>query len=1155
MPSLPLSPTITSREARTKLVESLKLDLIGPDNDHLCKDELLPESPYRWYLTGYIVPTDAPESLRYDETSNEELAAAIVPEATSPGVDDDNSQPSDSKISSKSFLPSSIGLSLLAPPELESLDVIARWGDYAWLAEEEEELEEEPEGDEEHGYAPKKKARKGKKKTKGYLRESREESLTVNLSDLKEDEPTLFEIPNSLGLSLTLVSRTLKDCKPLGLPDNTKAISVFLTNYRKVDQKHMHKACAFQAELEVKSNKAFLNQPDLRGLSNTDNQDWDEKLADLQYRDIKDFAVGHGIATECPVNAAGECVSVKTTWLPQHEVELVSPSLIDQVEFGMQALGECEKPSDLPAMLDPLVSQYREWIKKEEASIAGLPKTRKETAQTAINDAKTAADRMEKGIQAISKNDAAFTAFQIANRTMARSAQKRLKIDKPEWRPFQLAFILLNLEGIVNQDSTEREIVDLLFFPTGGGKTEAYLGIAAFTMVIRRLRNPGISYAGLSVLMRYTLRLLTLDQLGRAAGLMCALELEREQNEALGAWPFEIGLWVGSGATPNRMGGRGYKGPGSEYTAFRKVTAYHRDSTKPSPIPLESCPWCDTKFEPRSFHLSPNQDNPENLEIHCANRKCEFSRDRALPILSIDEPIYRRLPAFIIATVDKFAALPWEGKAGALLGHVDRHDSKGFYGASESGGKPFNGPLPGPDLIIQDELHLISGPLGTIAGVYETAIENLSSRKVGNKVIKPKIVASTATVRRAREQIQALFCRSDSRVFPPQGPNIRDTFFSHTKKVEDSSGRLYVGIAAQGRSLKVILMRATLAVLCTAKKLYETNGGKMKGNPLDPYMTMMGYFNSLRELGGSRRIIEDEVVSRAQKYGGRRRKDPKVAYFYDRHIAFEPRELTSRVSTAEVAKTKHLLDLCFHDNKTDRPVDVALATNMISVGLDITRLGLMVVLGQPKGTAEYIQATSRVGRDPNRPGLILALLNVHKPRDRSHYEHFSQFHKCFYRSVEASSVTPFSPRAMDRALAAALVAVCRHSHPELTPALGAGAIESKRAELESVAVEFAERAEAHSNDDNKELYDKVLERCRQLLDTWVKIQKNRKDIGINLQYQQEVRGGGHARLLHDFLTRDLPEPTAAFEKFRANRSMRDVEPNVNLTVKKINEPL
>jgi ATP-dependent helicase YprA (DUF1998 family) len=378
------------------------------------------------------------------------------------------------------------------------------------------------------------------------------------------------------------------------------------------------------------------------------------------------------------------------------------------------------------------------------------------------------------------------------------------------------------------------------------------------------------------------------------------------------------------------------------------------------------------------------------------------------------------LPCFIIATVDKFASLPWVGETAGLFGRVEHYDKDGFYGPCQPGrGQPLGQPLPPPDLIIQDELHLVSGPLGTMVGLYETAIDALSTQSGDQKRIRPKIVASTATVRRATKQIRALFGRDAVDVFPPPGPDRRDSFFAKTVPATEKHARTYVGIAAQGRSLKVVLLRTYLALLGAAQKDWELAGGsKNSSNPAEPYMTLLGYFNSLRELGGSRRIVEDEVNARLTQYSQRKRVGEPESSFADRKISDLPLELTSRVSTNEVADTKRRLAIPFQEKEH---VDVSLATNMISVGLDITRLGLMVVLGQPKTAAEYIQATSRVGRDENRPGLVITLLNVHRPRDRSHYERFQSWHTTFYRAVEATSVTPFSPRAIDRGIAAMVV--------------------------------------------------------------------------------------------------------------------------------------
>jgi hypothetical protein len=697
----------------------------------------------------------------------------------------------------------------------------------------------------------------------------------------------------------------------------------------------------------------------------------------------------------------------------------------------------------------------------------------------------------------------------------------------------------------------EREIVDLLFFPTGGGKTEAYLGLSAFTILLRRLRQPDVRACGVTVLMRYTLRLLTLDQLARAAGLICALELLRLDDPAsLGTWPFEIGLWVGRAATPNRMGKTGDQ---DQNTARKRVAAYQQDPrNKPAPIPIESCPWCGTRFTKDSFDLRPNARQPTDLRVMCVNRECEFRGDRALPIVAVDEPLYRRLPCFVIATIDKFASLPFEARAGALLGLADRHDANGFYGAADPNiGSPIpGGRLPAPDLIIQDELHLISGPLGTIAGLYETAIDYLATVDHDGTPVRPKIVASTATVRRAEKQVTALFARRRVELFPPASADRGNSFFAVTATPTEAEPRQYLGLAAPGRSLKVVMLRTYIALLGASYRAFRDNVGAGGTNPADPYLTLLGYFNALRELGGARRIIEDEVNSRVRRYGDRRRVGETRGLFDDREIEYEVVELTSRRSTSEVARAKQRLEHPWlADNKGDR-VDVAIATNMISVGLDISRLGLMVVLGQPRGSAEYIQSTSRVGRDPNHPGLVVTLLTTNKPRDRSHYERFGFYHRTFYRSVEATSVTPFAPRALDRVLPALVVSMARHAVRKLTPAAGALDIESVRPQLDFIADTLAARVEQHDPDLDKASRDELRTKLRglvaELLDDWSRIAHEQTAEGARLKYQQYERIERAQPLLRDPLDPKLPDLAAPRGRFKAARSMRDVEPQVLL---------
>ena len=1117
---------MNSLAVRSELIDALQLDLVGPIAPLGNPKEILPQGPSRWYLTGFLVPTDASEEQRHDPTSIEDIDQAAEPA----GLDDDSTP--EKNAARKSYFPSSMGISVLLPPDVNDVHAIVRYGEY---------IRHDP--------------AEGDTGPTTWQRVPREEVCDIDFGS-KVPDSGVVEVPNSRGVELVWSVRAVSEHQQIqGLPEGTRSLSVFVVNRRHPgDDEHRDEGNIFQVELELQSSKSFVARPNLHSI---ESEDWDERVADLQYRDACEYSVGHSVSTEAEIED-GQCRTVRTHWIPTAEVEKVDPFNPDGLPLEMEQLAKLREGDDAKSQLGGLVTLYKEWIEQQRATIGQFSQRRMETAEELLRRANVAAERIQAGIDLLS-DETCLEAFRIANKTMAAQGRRRLALQQgkspeeitPKWRLFQLAFVLMNLKGIAEPTSEDRDVVDLLFFPTGGGKTEAYLGIAAFTLVLRRLRNPGVTSAGLSVLMRYTLRLLTLDQLGRAAALICALELERQQDvEKLGTWPFEIGLWVGMAATPNRMG---RKGDGDSHSARSKTIAFQNDNRKPSPIPLEECPWCATKFTSTSFKLTPNPDTPTDLRVTCANRNCEFTRGNDLPILSVDEAIYRRLPCFMIATVDKFAAMPWTGEVGGFFGRVNQHDEIGFYGPCQKGvGRPLSvDRLPPPDIIIQDELHLISGPLGTMVGLYETALDELASINIGDKKIRPKVIASTATVRRAESQIRALFNRKQVDVFPPPGPNVRDSFFATTKSSAEANARKYVGIAAQGRSPKVIMLRVYLALLGAAQKAYKAAGGnRVQKNPADPYMTLLGYFNSLRELGGARRLIEDEVRTQLTGRGSRKRVGETTGLFNDRTIAYEPVELTSRVTTDKVSEAKRRLEQPF---KEKDHVDVAIATNMISVGLDITRLGLMVCLGQPKTSSEYIQATSRVGRDADRPGLVITILNIHRPRDRSHYERFAAFHQSFYRSVEATSVTPFSPRALDRGLAGTLIALSRLGHVSMTPPRGASEILNELPRLQFAVDQVAQRAFETYHDtampEAEALRFKVANQCKDLLDLWSDIASEQHEIGGMLQYQSEV--GNAPRLLYEFLNPDLKSMPPKYKFFRANRSMRDVEPEVNMWLRTI----
>jgi hypothetical protein len=1110
----------SSLEVRARLVDALRLGLVGPFAGHAFADERLPgrERPSNWYLTGFLIPSGTSPAKSADDDEDDDFE--LVSESAGPAEESNEER----KAAKKGFFPSSLGLSFLLPRESRTLTVTVRWGDYAPA---------EVDGEDGRPVAV-------------WERTARE--VAVPLALLGSGEGALHPVLGSDGLHLHVAEREIAAGELAEhIPAGTRSVSVFLVNHRAPDPDQPDRAYAFQAEIEVRAEVPFVPRPDLRGALSAD---WDDQVADLHYADAPEYATGHGVSADWEI-AGGGCRLLRTTWIPDAQVEKTVTADVPGVELSMDALGALTDGGAAEAALRPLAAAYREWIETQRAGLAVLQGTRRDTAEELLRFAGVAAARIESGIGTLSSDAQALDAFRVANRGVARALRKRLKIEAPRWRAFQLAFVILNLPGLADPLARDREIVDLLFFPTGGGKTEAYLGLAAFAMVLRRLRHPGDegrAGAGVSVIMRYTLRLLTLDQLARAAGLVCALELEREVAPArYGAWPFEIGLWVGKAATPNVMGRRG---DGRSDTARTKVRRYKDDPSRhPSPIPLENCPWCGARFAADSFALLPNDDTPRELRVVCVNFECDFTRDRALPIVAVDEPLYRRLPAFLIATVDKFACLPWVGASGVLLGSADRADANGFYGPAEPGrGARLAAPLAPPDLVIQDELHLISGPLGTMAGLYEAAIEALCLREIEGRAVKPKIVASTATVRRAQDQIQALFGRAVTQIFPPPGPERRDSFFARTVSPNEVPARLYLGIAAPGRNPKVVMRRAWLTLMGAAERAYRDNGGhKNPENPADPYMTVLGYFNALRELGGARRILEEEVQNTLKSYGSRRRVGERPGLFQDRKTFSEVVELTSRVSTSKVAEARRRLEARFDEPQR---VDCAIATNMISVGLDIPRLGLMVVLGQPKTHAEYIQATSRVGRDDRRPGLVVTLLNIHKPRDRSHYERFRHYHETFYCSVEIGSVTPFSARALDRGFAGALVGMARHTRAELAPPQGAERIGTVRAELERRILDvFLERVRQQpfgSEAERDERVRSVRHRVVGLLDSWRRVVDDYHRAGVSVQYQRYELDQPRP-LLRELLDKDFE--SEHHKKFRANRSLRDVEPEVNLFLK------
>ncbi|GAA4295304.1 helicase-related protein [Streptomyces venetus] len=784
----------------------------------------------------------------------------------------------------------------------------------------------------------------------------------------------------------------------------TVSVTVTLINQQKIGERDLQDAFSlFQCGLTVRAtdgSTAFVERS-----APASAHDPEIATSRLLHRHAPTFAVGHGCSaawdwTPPPIGVT-DAVSqaavpeVRSDFVPSVEVLLTdSNPEIDSSSLSMLGLGK-NSDADILAALERLATGYQHWIDRKSAeadALMGGPHG--EPARDQVKACREALGRIREGIELLRDKSDLMLAFRLANRAMAhqRARSKWVKdgrIGAPdpaagEWRPFQIAFVLLCMAGIDDAEHPDRKISDLLWFPTGGGKTEAYLGLIALTSFLRRIRK-GADGGGVTVLMRYTLRLLTLQQFERAATLLCAMEHLRRHTPELGHEEFSVGMWVGRSATPNTL---------AEADARLEELRANLDKrlATENPVQLHACPWCGTRLDARDYEVD---EDAKRMHVRCPGTECDFAG--GLPVHLIDEAVYDARPTLVIATVDKFASMPWRPATSALFNRDDPNDG-----------------TPPPELIVQDELHLISGPLGTLTGLYETAVDALADC--------PKVIASTATIRRAADQGLHLFAR-DVRQFPPAGLDSRDSWFAVETPREEKASRRYVGLLAPGTSQSTLLIRTYATLLHRAKH------AQTEDEVRDAYWSLVGYFNSLRLLSAAELQVHDDVVAYLELLAEREGVQVRSIANYS--------ELTSRVDASEIPTRLKGIEKKHPDEDA---VDVLLATNMIAVGVDVDRLGLMAVMGQPQTTAEYIQATSRVGRA--HPGLVAVMLNSSRPRDRSHYESFQHFHSALYREVESTSVTPFSARSSERGLHAVIVALARIMIPAARPNEGAGKVES-----------------------------------------------------------------------------------------------------------------
>ncbi|MCM2579669.1 DISARM system helicase DrmA [Streptomyces sp. MTZ3.1] len=1187
-------------------MDILERELLGPANG---PTEILEGVPDSAYLIGRIAPVRL--TTGHDDPGEAGSADAAtdvgdaVDAAGSRGVPltavDDSSASSDEDAVEDQpqkrglMIPASMGLRFQIPDDLDEFTVTASWGTY------------------------------------GPVKEKRGEAEGESAQALRRFQRTPHDIVKTIKVAGLTPSRTselvLKDKVVLRVDRHDEAergcrlIEVALCNDRETPRKIPVEAWLYQTKLSVSAGGAEVFLP-VNDVLLDPREEWDDELRRLrlQYRDRLEFAHGRTCSVDWKVAKGSRRASgVWTTWLPVSETPQTAAEEIGTALLDMRSLQEASI-ADLRDGLEPIVKGYAAWLDGEERRAEALPEHLRSEGLEAVGDARRVQQQLENGLAFLLADAEALRCFRFMNRVMAdqrvQSQVVERRASKPEesieaareaviaekqarahsWRTFQLAFVLMQLPLLSDPAAEKRSgnlaKAQLLFFPTGGGKTEAYLGLAAFTFAIRRRQGvvdafdgPLDGRAGVAVLMRYTLRLLTAQQFQRATTLVCAAELVRREAPAIwGEEPFRIGLWVGTDVSPKRY----------DEAAEQLQKAHGGRGYRLTVLQIQRCPWCGTRVEARDVRTEPAL---RRVYVYCGDElaECPFSDGGevpdGLPVLTVDEEIYRLAPAFVIATVDKFARLSREGEAASLFGHVSRRcERHGFVHPDyqqcdiKDGSKhPKKDRYPAapvhpamrlrpPDLVIQDELHLITGALGTTVGLFEVAIDVMSDwRTKDGRPVRPLLVASTATARNASEQVRALYGR-DVTIFPPQVLDAGNTFFSKEIPVsEDRPGRRYVGISTTGVRLTTAEIRVSEVLMAGGQLLLD-----LSGKAADPYMTLVGYFSATRELAGMARYMSDDIQTALAKGRPWSKLSRRTGTnFGSLNVA----ELTSRVSSADITATLDQMAASFDPGfdstagKRNRralreakrpeptrevnPYDVVLATSMLQVGVDVTRLGLMLVVGQPKNTAEYIQASSRVGRDADRPGLVVALGNWARPRDLAHFEQFRHYHETFYKQVEALSVTPFSVTSLERGLDGVLVSAARvlqaaKAGQGLSPEDGAARIEAEQHFAGELIDALVERIVKVGDEDAA---NRARLRLENRLDQWLKRRKHLMEDRKSLVYERVKDESRHDALMMSAENAKAGIDSRDAAPFIVANSMREVQPEINLLVSPIKERL
>lgn len=1034
-------------KARDVVEDILRRDLIGP----VSEDEALSESPLSYYAAGKLYPQGMDDDSELDQEGSE--ADSLEDSYDSPMV------------LSSQRRQASMGLTFVLAGKSPAVDVDIEFAKYTPLSEEEATA---------RGLKEKFLASSTASRTATYLQRT---PFSKSFAWFATDGPVRLDLGD--GVLADVRPRQMRGSESLHM-------AVSIINASKASEEKLENAARamFQVKMTIRSSgKGCFFAP----TNSSQKVSVDKELAELEmlYWHSRPYANGHGCAADW--DRSGERPTwITTEALPAYEVLQMKPrELADSARFSMKRLSE-SPVAQLQADLNSFVDEYEAWIEERRRELGELPDGYREIGEKNIGNCEMCASRMRDAVAILGEGGHPLKALRLANKAMLLQRQNTLKArgidaspDSIIWYPFQLGFLLMQVKSFADPDGEERRIADLLWFPTGGGKTEAYLGVAAYAIFLRRLTNP--DDAGVAVIMRYTLRLLTLQQFERASALIAACDHLRRE-EGLGGEQISIGMYVGKDLTPNRLD--------DAADAIRKAQEGKMPGEgKADPFQVRKCPWCGANLHPEDYKI-----DKESSRMHsrCPNVECEYHS--GIPAYVVDEDLYEHLATFIVATVDKFAQVPLQEKAARMLG----------VGTDNLA----------PSLIIQDELHLISGPLGTMVGAYETAIEKLCSPDG----TPPKVLTSTATAKSSDRQQLSLYGRKSFQ-FPPQCIDLRDSFFAVEASPDEKPGRRYLGIMGADAAITTVATRAMAALLFATRYLEEAGFSE---DVVDSFWTLVEYFNTLRELGGSLTSLHDTVQNLFSFLASTKFKDiypgvdPDVRYS---HVL----ELTSRRSSAEITRSFQDLECKHRKDDGGDSIDFVMATNMLSVGVDVGRLNVMAVYGQPKMSSEYIQATSRVGRAT--PGLVVSLLNPKRSRDRSHYEQFVGFHQALYKHVESSTLTPFSDRARDRSLHTIFVTLCRYTLPDMAANEAADHFKVSLPgveEIKSDIVDYVRAVEPEEADAAARELDEIAEE-------W----ESRTGNGLTYFTMRHPEKSLYKSDLED-------------DRFRVMNSMRSVEPSANL---------